>query len=94
MASKFTWISVFKAVAAWLVDYEGRQPELVGILKEVGIDVGLDDKDETSSHEAMRATSGNQASLSPSTSASGPKRRSTKRMPCSWTSTIELQRVP
>lgn len=47
MASKFTWIPVFKAVAAWLADYESRQPELVGILKEVGIDAGLDDKDET-----------------------------------------------
>ncbi|CAN4280788.1 AAA family ATPase [Pseudoxanthomonas sp. LjRoot125] len=47
MASKFTWIPVFKAVASWLVDYENRQPELVGILKEVGIDAGLDDKDET-----------------------------------------------
>lgn len=46
MASKFTWIPVFKAVAGWLVDYEGRQPELVRILKEVGIDAGLDDKDE------------------------------------------------
>ena len=32
MASKFTWIPVFKAVAGWLVDYEDRQPELVGIL--------------------------------------------------------------
>lgn len=49
MASKFTWIPVFKAVAAWLVDYESRQPELVEILKKVGIDVGLDDKDETGS---------------------------------------------
>lgn len=47
MESKFTWIPVFKAVAAWLVDYESRQPELVGVLKEVGIDAGLDDKDET-----------------------------------------------
>ena len=46
MASKFTWIPVFKAVAGWLVDYEGRQPELVRILKDVGIDAGLDDKDE------------------------------------------------
>lgn len=47
MSSKFTWVPVFKAVAAWLVDYESRQQELVGILKEVGFDAGLDDKDET-----------------------------------------------
>lgn len=46
MTSKFTWIPVFKEVASWLVAYEDRQPELVEILKKVGIDAGLDDKDE------------------------------------------------
>lgn len=45
MASKFTWVPVFKAVAEWLAGYEGRQSELVGILKSVGIDAGLDDRD-------------------------------------------------
>ena len=44
-ATAFTWIPVFRAVAAWLADYETRQPELVQILKDVGIDAGLDDKD-------------------------------------------------
>ena len=47
MSSKFTWVPVFKAVAGWLVDFEDRQPELVGILKQVGIDAGLDDQDGT-----------------------------------------------
>ena len=46
MASKFTWVPVFKAVAEWLSGYEGRQSELVGILKSVGIDAGLDDRDK------------------------------------------------
>lgn len=49
MASKFTWIPVFKAVADWLAGYEARQPELVGILKSVGIDTGLDDRDKNGS---------------------------------------------
>lgn len=44
-AATFTWIPAFRAVAAWLVGYETRQPELVQILKDVGIDAGLDDKD-------------------------------------------------
>lgn len=46
MASKFTWVPAFKAVAGWLDTYESRQSELVSVLKEVGIDAGLDDKDQ------------------------------------------------
>jgi 5-methylcytosine-specific restriction protein B len=46
MAREFTWIPVFKAVADWLTGYEDRQPELVRILKEVGIDKGLEDRDK------------------------------------------------
>jgi len=45
-SATFTWIPVFRAVADWLVGYETRQPELMQILKDVGIDAGLDDKDE------------------------------------------------
>lgn len=45
-AATFTWIPVFRAVAEWLADYEARQPELIQILKEVGIDAGLEDKDQ------------------------------------------------
>lgn len=45
-SATFTWIPVFRTVADWLAGYETRQPELVQILKDVGIDAGLDDKDE------------------------------------------------
>lgn len=47
IATGFTWIPVFKAVADWLVGYESRQPELIEILRRVGIDAGLEDKDKT-----------------------------------------------
>jgi 5-methylcytosine-specific restriction protein B len=42
----FTWTPVFRAVADWLSGFEARQPELIQVLKEVGIDAGLEDKDE------------------------------------------------
>lgn len=44
--NSFTWIPVFRAAADWLANFEARQPELIRILKEVGIDRGLDDKDQ------------------------------------------------
>jgi 5-methylcytosine-specific restriction protein B len=42
--SNYTWIPVFKAVAEFIRDYEGRQSDLIQILKKVGIDTGLDDE--------------------------------------------------
>jgi 5-methylcytosine-specific restriction protein B len=45
---------VFKAVADWLVGYEERQPELVRFLKEVGIDKGFEDKDESKATIPLR----------------------------------------
>jgi len=43
--TQFTWIPSFTAVSSWLKDYEERQPELISILKEIGISAGLDDQD-------------------------------------------------
>lgn len=46
VSKTLTWIPVFEAVAGWLADYERRQTELVGMLRYVGVDAGLDDKDQ------------------------------------------------
>jgi len=43
--SQFSWVLVFKAISTWLIDYEDRQLELISILKEIGIDKGLEDED-------------------------------------------------
>lgn len=41
----FTWAPFFKELAQKLRAYEGRQPELIAILKRVGIEQGLMDQD-------------------------------------------------
>lgn len=43
--NEFSWIPAFKAIAEWLSEYRNRQPELVSLLKSVGITSGLDDID-------------------------------------------------
>lgn len=43
--TQYTWIAAFKAISTWLEGYEHRQPELIAILKDIGIDKGLDDED-------------------------------------------------
>ncbi|OCK46434.1 hypothetical protein BA766_13125 [Stenotrophomonas maltophilia] len=53
--ANFTWIAVFRAVADWLSDFEIRQPELIQVLKEVGIDAGLEDKDENAKTIPLQA---------------------------------------
>ncbi len=42
--SEYTWVPAFKAIADWLSGYEDRQPELIQILRDIGVDKGLDDK--------------------------------------------------
>ncbi|WP_303748004.1 AAA family ATPase [Stenotrophomonas pigmentata] len=53
--SNFTWIPVFRAVAEWVGGFEARQPELIQVLKEVGIDAGLEDKDENAQTIPLQA---------------------------------------
>lgn len=40
----YSWVDFFKKVSEWLKDYENRQPELIQILRKIGVDNGLDDK--------------------------------------------------
>lgn len=41
--SDYSWVSAFKAVSEWIADYEDRQPDLVQILRDIGVKNGLDD---------------------------------------------------
>lgn len=41
----YSWAPLFKEIAHRLLDYEDRQPELVALLKKVGITSGLEDRD-------------------------------------------------
>ncbi|OCG07634.1 hypothetical protein A9G13_05260 [Gilliamella sp. wkB178] len=43
--SKFIWVETFKKISVWLLGYENNQAELINILKEIGINNGLIDKD-------------------------------------------------
>ncbi|MCL1052566.1 AAA family ATPase [Shewanella algae] len=40
----YSWVPAFKALADWLAGYENRQSELVQILRDIGIDKGLEDE--------------------------------------------------
>lgn len=40
----YSWIAVFKAVADWITDYENHQSELIQILRDIGVDKGLEDE--------------------------------------------------
>jgi len=42
--SDYSWVPAFKALGDWLAGYENRQPELVQILRDIGIDKGLEDE--------------------------------------------------
>lgn len=42
--SEYNWVPLFKAIANWIADYEERQPELVQILRDIGVDNGLEDE--------------------------------------------------
>ena len=43
--SQFTWIPAFQAIADWILEYENRQPELITLLQDIGVEAGLNDKD-------------------------------------------------
>ncbi|SUJ05136.1 AAA family ATPase [Shewanella algae] len=40
----YSWVAAFKTLADWLSGYENRQSELVQILRDIGIDRGLEDE--------------------------------------------------
>lgn len=42
--SDYTWVPAFQEVSNWISKYERRQPELVQILKDIGVDNGLEDE--------------------------------------------------
>lgn len=42
--SNYSWVNTFKAVSDWIANYEDRQPELVQILRDIGIEKGLEDE--------------------------------------------------
>ena len=47
LINQYTWRNAFEAVAVWLKDYENRQGELIDLLRDIGIDNGLNDSDST-----------------------------------------------
>jgi len=49
----FTWVPVHQKIANWLKDYRNRQPELIAILKDIGV-TGFND--ENSSNEPIELT--------------------------------------
>lgn len=42
--AQYTWIPAFKALTRWIGNYEDRQPELIEILRKLGIEKGLMDE--------------------------------------------------
>ena len=47
--SDYSWVPVFTSIADWIADYQDRQPELVEILRAIGVDKGLEDELEDGS---------------------------------------------
>ncbi|HEO9725178.1 TPA: AAA family ATPase [Klebsiella aerogenes] len=52
--SEYSWIPVFKSVCSWIADYENKQQELVQILREIGVDKGLEDELSDGSRESLK----------------------------------------
>ncbi|EFK3891962.1 TPA: AAA domain-containing protein [Escherichia coli] len=52
--SKYSWVPVFKNVCSWIADYENKQHELVQILREIGVDKGLEDEFSDGSKEQLK----------------------------------------
>lgn len=52
--SKYSWVPVFKNVCRWIADYENKQQELVQILREIGVDKGLEDELSDGSRESLK----------------------------------------
>lgn len=50
----YSWKDTFSALANKLADYEDRQPELVTILRDIGVDKGLEDFLEDGSHPRLK----------------------------------------
>jgi 5-methylcytosine-specific restriction enzyme B len=51
--SNYSWLPVFKEMSDWLVGYEGRQEELVQVLRDIGVDKGLEDELSDGSKEPL-----------------------------------------
>lgn len=52
--SEYSWVPVFKKVGNWIADYENKQPELVKILREIGVDKGLEDEFSNGRKELLK----------------------------------------
>ncbi|MFJ5331510.1 AAA family ATPase [Pectobacterium versatile] len=52
--SKYSWIPVFKNVCNWIADYENKQQVLVQILREIGVDRGLEDELSNGDREPLK----------------------------------------
>lgn len=52
--SEYSWIPVFKNVRNWIADYENKQQELVKILREIGVDKGLEDELSDGNREPLK----------------------------------------
>lgn len=52
--SKYSWIPVFKNVCNWIADYENKQQVLVQILREIGVDKGLEDELSDGDREPLK----------------------------------------
>ncbi|MDF9719558.1 AAA family ATPase [Serratia marcescens] len=52
--SEYSWIPVFKSVCNWIADYENKQQVLVQILREIGVDKGLEDEFSDGNREPLK----------------------------------------
>ncbi|QGY33172.1 AAA family ATPase [Pantoea cypripedii] len=52
--SEYSWIPVFKNVSNWIADYENKQQVLVQILREIGVDNGLEDELSDGDREPLK----------------------------------------
>ncbi|EMV2955945.1 TPA: AAA family ATPase [Klebsiella pneumoniae subsp. pneumoniae] len=52
--SKYSWVPVFKKLCIWIAGYENKQKELVQILREIGVDKGLEDELSDGNREPLK----------------------------------------
>lgn len=51
--SDFSWVPVFESIGHWLLAFESKQNELVGILKRIGVENGLADENPKGTKVAL-----------------------------------------
>lgn len=52
--TNYSWIPVFKKVCNWIADYENKQQVLLQILREIGVDKGLEDEPSDGDREPLK----------------------------------------